>query len=66
MNSEAVAWLDARFDQIEENGFPESLEDWPGFSPVRSMFEFLPVIDDEWTAMTVTSADYSDPGRWWL
>ena len=23
MNSEAVAWLDARFDQIEENGFPE-------------------------------------------
>ena len=47
MNTEAVAWLDARFDQIEENGFPESLEDWPGFSPVRSMFEFLPVIDDE-------------------
>ena len=66
MNTEGVAWLEAIFDQIEENGFPTSPEYWPGFLPTRSMFEFLPVIDDEWTAMTVTSADYSDPVRWWL
>jgi len=66
MNTEAAEWLEAIFDSIEENGFPDRPEDWPGFYPLRSMFEILPQIDDEWTAMTVTSSDYLNPGRWWL
>ncbi len=66
MNTEAVEWLEARFDQIAENLFFGEPGDWPGASPVRPMFEFLPVIDDGWTAMEVTSADYLDSGRWWL
>lgn len=66
MSTEAVEWLETIFDRIIENQVPEQPEECPGFSWVRPMFEILPAIDDGWTAMTVTSADYLDPGRWWL
>jgi hypothetical protein len=66
MNTEAVEWLEARFDQSMEDWLQTPPDECPGFSWVRPMLEFLPVIDDGWTAMEVTSADYLDPGRWWL
>ena len=60
----AIKWLEDQFTGLRTTwGLPDIKA--PGTSVIKPMIQLRSVMDAG-QPMTVTSADYADPQRWWL
>jgi hypothetical protein len=60
----ALDWLDDAFTELWATG-DYLATDTPGPVSINPMIELRSVMDAG-EPMTITQADYQDPGRWWL
>jgi hypothetical protein len=60
----ALEWLEDQFTDLSTTwGFPDTKT--PGTAVIKPMIQLRSVMDAG-KPMTVTSADYAGPQRWWL